>query len=47
MGFIRQTGYACIELGKFAVQRGAVQGLLHRRVRMPEKLLQQVTAQRL
>ncbi len=42
---VGQAGDACIEPGKFAVQRDVVQGFFHGRIGVPEELLQQVNAQ--
>ncbi|CQR41666.1 conserved hypothetical protein [Thiomonas sp. CB3] len=42
---VGQARGADIKLGKFAVQRDVVQGLFHRRIGVPEELLQQVNAQ--
>ena len=44
-GLMWHGGHASIETGKFAVRRGDVQCLFHRRIRQTEPLLQELNAQ--
>ena len=44
-GLVRQLVYGAIETGKLTVKRRIVQGLLHRRIRQTEPLLQEVNTQ--